>query len=95
VILAAAIAVAGAAAAFAFDAAFEVFHRLFFAAGTYNFDPSQYRLTQLFPDAFWSETSIVVGLAILAAAAVVALVATWRLAGARQPGLTPIAELGR
>jgi hypothetical protein len=94
-VLAAAIAVAGAVAALAFDAAFEVFHRLFFAAGTYNFDPQRYRLTQLFPDAFWSETSIVVGLAILVAAIVVALVATWRLAGAPRAGMAPMAELGR
>src|SRR4029077_14596286 len=54
-------AVAGLVAIVAFDAAFELFHRLFFAAGTYDFDPRTYRLTQLFPDAFWSETSIVVG----------------------------------
>lgn len=95
VALAGLIAVAGAVAAVAFDTAFEVFHQLFFAAGSYNFDPQRYRLTQLFPDAFWSETSIVVGLAILAAAVVLALVATWRLAGARQPGITAMAELGR
>jgi integral membrane protein (TIGR01906 family) len=95
VALAAAIAVAGAVAAVAFDAAFEVFHRLFFAAGTYDFDPRTYRLTQLFPDAFWSETSIVVGLAILAVALTIASAATWRLRGTRQPKMTPIAELGR
>ena len=93
--LAAAIAVAGVIATVAFDAAFEVFHRIFFPAGSYDFDPRTYRLTQLFPDAFWSETTIVVGLAILAAALVVAVLATWRLAVGRRPGMTPMTEPGR
>lgn len=87
--LAIVIAVAGAAAAVAFDALFGAFHSLFFAAGTYDFDPRVYRLTQLFPDAFWSETSIVVGAAILAAAVVTAVVASHRLgAGERTPVAT-------
>ena len=73
--LSASVAVAGVVAALAFDAAFEVFHRLFFAAGTYNFDPRSARLVQLFPDAFWSETSMVVGALILITALVVAAVA--------------------
>ena len=37
------------------------FHRIFFAGGTYLFDPRTERLVQLFPDQFWSETSIVLG----------------------------------
>jgi len=60
---------AGVIALVAFDVAFEVFHRLFFASGTYRFDPATSRLVQLFPDAFWSETSIAVGGVILALAA--------------------------
>jgi integral membrane protein (TIGR01906 family) len=62
---------AGVVVAVAFDQAFEVFHRLFFAGGTYSFDPRTDRLVQLFPDAFWTETSIAVGVAILAICAVV------------------------
>jgi uncharacterized membrane protein len=73
------IVAAGAVAAVAFDAAFEVFHRLFFAAGTYNFDPQTYRLVQLFPDAFWSETTMAVGALTLVLSLVVALIATRRL----------------
>ena len=80
--LAVVIIVAGAVAAVAFDAAFEVFHRLFFAPGSYNFDPRTDRLVQLFPDAFWSETSLVVGGVILAVSLGVAWLGTRRLRAA-------------
>lgn len=89
------IAVAGVVAAVAFDAAFELFHRLFFAAGSYDFDPRIYRLTQLFPDAFWAETSIVVGAVILVVAAGVAVLAGRRIAGAGRVVVAPLAEAGR
>jgi integral membrane protein (TIGR01906 family) len=72
--LAALVAVGGVVVAVAFDQAFEVFHRLFFAGGTYAFDPRTDRLVQLFPDAFWAETSIAVGAAILAICALM----VWR-----------------
>jgi integral membrane protein (TIGR01906 family) len=72
--LALAIAVVGVFAVFAFDAAFEVFHRLFFGAGTYSFDPATSKLVQLFPDAFWSQTAIIVGVVILS----VALLTAWQ-----------------
>jgi integral membrane protein (TIGR01906 family) len=62
---------AGVVVAVAFDQAFEVFHRLFFAGGTYSFDPRTDRLVQLFPDAFWTQTSIAVGVAIMAICALV------------------------
>ncbi|MDQ6795109.1 MAG: TIGR01906 family membrane protein [Chloroflexota bacterium] len=70
----------GLVGAFAFDLAFEVFHRLFFAGGTYTFDPRTDRLVQLFPEQFWFETSIAVGAVILALCA-----AVWWLAGRRAP----------
>ena len=72
--LAIALAVVGAIAIFAFDAAFEVFHRLFFSSGSYTFDPGTDRLVQLFPERFWYETSTVVGIVAL----VVALLTMWR-----------------
>jgi integral membrane protein (TIGR01906 family) len=77
--LGAAIAVAGVIALVAFDPAFEVFHRLIFAQGTYLFDPRTSRLVQLFPDAFWSETSIAVGATVLAFTAATAWLAGRRL----------------
>lgn len=49
----------------AFDAAFEVFHRLFFPAGTYAFDPTTSRLVQLLPEALWYETSLAFGAVLL------------------------------
>ena len=76
--LAVVIAVAGVFAVVAFDTAFELFHRLFFSAGSYDFDPATSKLVQLFPDRFWSETSIVVGTVII----VVSIVVAW-LAGRR------------
>jgi integral membrane protein (TIGR01906 family) len=59
--LAIGVVIAGAVAFFAFDAAFEVFHRLFFAGGSYTFDPGSDRLVQLFSFTFWSETTMAVG----------------------------------
>jgi integral membrane protein (TIGR01906 family) len=80
--------VAGAFAMLAFDAAFEVFHRLFFSAGSYTFDPSTDRLVQLFPEQFWSETAIAVG----AVAILVAVLTAWQ-AGRRAGALRPAAVL--
>jgi integral membrane protein (TIGR01906 family) len=85
-VLAVAILVAGVAGTVAFDLTFDVFHRLFFAGGSYNFDPRTDRLVQLFPEQFWFETSLVVGALIL----LLCLVA-WRLgaghtAAARRQG---------
>lgn len=70
----------GLIGAFAFGLAFEVFHRLFFAGGTYTFDPRTDRLVQLFPEQFWFETSMAVGALILLLCA-----AVWWLAGRRTP----------
>ncbi len=79
--LAVAIVIAGVIATFFFDAAFEIFHRLFFPAGSYDFDPRTDRLVQLFPFDFWSETTLVLGGVILALGGAVWLV-TRRLATA-------------
>jgi integral membrane protein (TIGR01906 family) len=68
------IVIAGIVVTFAFDAAFEVFHRLFFPGGSYTFDPRTDRLVQLFPFDFWSETTLVLGGLIIVIALAVALV---------------------
>jgi integral membrane protein (TIGR01906 family) len=49
-----------------FDQAFELFHTIFFPAGSYNFDPGTERLVQLFPYQFWVETTIAVGTLVVA-----------------------------
>lgn len=71
----------------AFDAMFDLFHRIFFPAGSYTFDPSTERLVQLFPFQFWEETAFVVGVVIVAIALVVAVVAGRRGAPAPRSGL--------
>ena len=64
---------------FAFDTLFEVFHQIFFAGGSYTFDPATERLVQLFPFQFWQETAIVVGAVCIVLAAVVVAVASVRV----------------
>lgn len=67
--------VVAVAVLFFFDAAFLLLHLVFFPQGNFSFDPRTERLTQLFPDQFWTETAIgiaVVGLAIAIAVTLVA-----------------------
>lgn len=68
------IVIAGVVALVAFEALFELFHRIFFPAGSFTFDPATERLVQLFPFQFWEETALVVGIAIIAISLVVAVV---------------------
>jgi integral membrane protein (TIGR01906 family) len=68
------VVVVGLGFAIFFDQAFELFHEIFFAPGTYVFDPRTEKLVQLFPDQFWSETSVAVAGVVLVLAAAVALV---------------------
>jgi integral membrane protein (TIGR01906 family) len=79
------VVVVGLIAAVAFEPLFDVFHRLFFAGGTYTFDPLTERLVQLCPFAFWQETTIAVGVLIAALSALVWWVTSRR--AARQPGV--------
>lgn len=64
--IAAGTVVAGILGVLFFDAAFEVFHTLFFPAGTYLFDPRTERLVQLFPQQFWVESTMAVGAVLIA-----------------------------
>ena len=83
--LVATLVVAGIVALVAFDALFEIFHRLLFAGGSYTFDPRTDRLVQLFPFQFWQETAIAVGVVAIVVALIVAAVAGRRLAAAAAP----------
>lgn len=80
----------GGFAFIAFDVLFEVFHRLFFAGGSYTFDPATERLVQLFPFRFWQETAIVLGGAAIIVAGLVALVAQRRIG--RSHGAAPVTQ---
>jgi len=74
----------------AFDQLFDIFHEIFFPAGSYLFDPATDRLVQLFPFAFWDETAMVVGAVIIALSLVVAFVAGRR--AARTTSVRPSAD---
>ena len=91
------VAILGVVGLVAFDQLFELFHRIFFPAGSYLFDPATDRLVQLFPFQFWEETAIAVGAAIIAISLAVAYVAGRRMrhiadAAERPPGLLPVAD---
>ncbi|HEX5826295.1 MAG TPA: TIGR01906 family membrane protein [Candidatus Limnocylindrales bacterium] len=51
-----------------FDTAFALFHDVFFPPGSWTFDPASERLVQLFPYQFWVETTIAVGVVVVALA---------------------------
>lgn len=93
--LAVGVVVAGVAVLFAFDALFELFHRLFFAGGSYTFDPGTERLVQLFPFAFWSETTLAVGAVVLGICGVVAIVAGRRARPVPTVAATATSEVAR
>ncbi len=57
--------VGGGIGVLVFDQAFTLFHEIFFPGGNWQFDPRTDRLVQLFPDQFWSETTVAVGVTIV------------------------------
>jgi integral membrane protein (TIGR01906 family) len=67
--------VVGGAFAILFEQAFEIFHEIFFPPGTYMFDPAKEKLVQLFPDQFWSETSVALAATVLALGVLVLVIA--------------------
>lgn len=82
----------------AFDQLFNVFHEMFFPAGSYLFDPATDRLVQLFPFQFWDETAMVAGAMIITVALIVAFVAGRRaartVAAQPTPDLAAVPEPG-
>jgi integral membrane protein (TIGR01906 family) len=82
VIIVLATIIGGAVAVLFFDAAFTLFHDLFFPPGTWTFDPATERLVQLFPYQFWVETSVAVGVVVIALAALIAWIGRRRAAAA-------------
>jgi integral membrane protein (TIGR01906 family) len=93
VVLAGGVVVVGLAFAILFDQAFELFHEIFFPPGTYTFDPRSERLVQLFPDQFWSETSVALAGAVLIVA-VIAAAGAGRLAGSQAGAVLGESETG-
>jgi hypothetical protein len=56
------VAVVGGVAAVAFDAAFLLFHRVFFPQGNFLFDPATSNLLRLYPDWYWQGITFRIGL---------------------------------
>jgi integral membrane protein (TIGR01906 family) len=57
--------VGGGVGVLAFDQAFTLFHEIFFPGGNWAFDPRTDKLVQIFPDQFWSDTTIAVGVLVI------------------------------
>jgi integral membrane protein (TIGR01906 family) len=70
----------GVFAVLAFGPAFELFHELLFPAGSFTFDPETDRLVQLFPEQFWTESTVVLGVVIIVASVAFARWAESRIA---------------
>jgi integral membrane protein (TIGR01906 family) len=58
--------VGGVGGVLVFDRAFALFHELFFPPGSWTFDSASEKLVQLFPEQFWVETTIAVGVVVIA-----------------------------
>jgi integral membrane protein (TIGR01906 family) len=72
--------------AVAFDAAFTLFHQLFFEAGTWQFALGSNLIT-LFPEPFWFDAALVAGASILLVAAIVSAVGLWLWRSPRTPSV--------
>jgi len=70
-----AVAAVGVVAAVAFDAAFLLFHRVFFPQGNFLFDPATSNLLRLYPDWYWQGITFRIGLSFIGLAAAVAVAA--------------------
>lgn len=55
----------------AFDAAFTLFHQLFFPGGNWAFDFATQRMVQLYPIPFWQEATTVMGAIVVAVGSLV------------------------
>jgi integral membrane protein (TIGR01906 family) len=78
------VVIVGLGFALFFDQAFLLFHQIFFAPGTYMFDIRTEKLVQLFPDQFWSETSVAIAAAVLVLGLIVVF-AAGKIAGPPEP----------
>jgi integral membrane protein (TIGR01906 family) len=68
-----------------FDSAFILFHEIFFPGGNYLFDPGTDRLVQLFPQQFWVESTIGVGVVVIGLALAMSWVARGRVRALAPP----------
>jgi len=85
---AAAVGVLGASALAGFDATFERFHVVFFSNDLWQLDPARDHLIQMFPDGFWRDVTLWIGVGTLAELGVLAAAAGAYLGRTRR---TPVA----
>jgi integral membrane protein (TIGR01906 family) len=76
------VVVVGVVGFFAFEPAFELFHRIFFPGGNWAFDPLTSGMVRLYPYLFWELAA-----ASLGALAVVAAAVTWLVARRRSAAI--------
>ncbi len=77
-VLAVAFVVIGALFLVAFDAAFTLFHEIFFPGGNWSFDFATEHLVQLYPIPFWQEATTIIGGTVVVAGGLI-----WWFAGRR------------
>lgn len=83
----------GALAMAGFDSAFERFHEVAFDNDLWRLDPERDRLIQMFPEDFWRDVSLWVGIGTLAELAALAFVALVYLGVTRRSAVSyPLAE---
>lgn len=92
--LACVVAALGGFVIVAFNLAFETFHRLFFASGTYLFDPASERLVQLFPEQFWYDSAVAAGVLLVLLSAVTFALSRRRLRQVETPAAAPGVTVG-
>ena len=83
----AAIGVVGAFAVAGFDAAFDRFHLIAFSNDFWQLDPDRDHLIQMFPEGFWRDISLLIGIGTVAELGVLLAAAGAYLGFTRQPSL--------
>lgn len=76
----------GAVLVVAFDAAFTIFHLVFFPGGNWSFDPTRQRMVQLYPTPFWEYAAAAMAVLSIAAGLAVLWVAGRQVRLARRKG---------
>lgn len=90
VVSVAVIGVVGGIAAAGFDQSFEQFHQVAFDNDLWQLDPSSDRLIQMFPEAFWQDLSLWIGIGTLVELAALSAIAGAYLALNRRRASAPM-----
>ena len=84
----------GVVAVSGFDGAFNQFHVIAFDNDLWRLNPSRDHLIQMFPEAFWQDVSIWVGLATLAEMGILSLLSAIYLGATRSPRVSATLAAG-